>query len=238
MYFTTSWDDGHPLDEKLAAMLARHGATGTLYITPSHPAVPTPLDRTAILRLGQSMEIGAHTMTHRELPSLSPEDAEREIIDSKRWTEGMTDRPCTMFCYPKGKWTPAVRGAVERAGFRGARTTQVYRFASEDPFTLPVSLHVYPFPFRPIANRRFIDPLRSARRATRGMGIGLHHYRGWLPFAQALFRRARAAHQPWFHLFGHSWEVERYRQWEDLEQFLSFVAAFDDVEHVPNSRLV
>ena len=32
---TTSWDDGHPLDIRLAEMLARYGVLGTFYI-PMH----------------------------------------------------------------------------------------------------------------------------------------------------------------------------------------------------------
>src|SRR5688500_11915407 len=37
---TTSWDDGHPLDIRLAEMLARHGVAGTFYVPLRYEGVP------------------------------------------------------------------------------------------------------------------------------------------------------------------------------------------------------
>jgi len=34
VYVTTSWDDGHELDLRLASELAAHGMAGTFYVAP------------------------------------------------------------------------------------------------------------------------------------------------------------------------------------------------------------
>ena len=78
---TTSWDDGHKLDIKLAALLRRHGIQATFYVSPETREFPASERLTAeeIQRLAQTFEIGAHTMTHPHLDRLDAAAARREI---------------------------------------------------------------------------------------------------------------------------------------------------------------
>lgn len=237
MLFTTSWDDGHILDLTLVDLLKKCGMQGTFYISKQHELVRERLSEDKIRDLASTMEVGAHTMTHPDLTKISLDDAKREIFDSKIWIESVTQKPCDLFCYPRGRWNEQTKKIVQDAGFRGARTTELYRFQNDDPILMPVSLHIYPFPFRPVANRRFFEPFSIARKALRG-SIPLSAYRNWLSFAKALFDQAYETKQPFFHLFGHSWEIEKFGMWNHLEQFLTHVASKRDVEHVPNSSLV
>ena len=58
-FMTTSWDDAHPLDLRIAEMLARHNLSGTFYAPRSAETEVMPL---ADLReLSRGFEIGAHT---------------------------------------------------------------------------------------------------------------------------------------------------------------------------------
>jgi peptidoglycan/xylan/chitin deacetylase (PgdA/CDA1 family) len=90
-------------------------------------------------RLG--MTIGAHTVTHPNLPSAGPEDAWREIAGAKARLEAEVDSPVTMFSYPNGGaeryMTPEIADLVRRAGYDAA-TTSWNGFASvaSDPFAL------------------------------------------------------------------------------------------------------
>jgi len=54
----------------------------------------------------------------------------------------------------------------------------------------------------------------------------------------AMFHYAYENQKPWFHLWGHSAEVEKFNMWKDLETFLKYVSTFEDVKHKPNSALV
>ena len=74
------------------------------------------------------MTIGAHTMTHANLPSAGLVDATAEITGSKKLIEERTGRPVTMFSYPNGGaesyFTPELEQVVQRAGFQAATTSR------------------------------------------------------------------------------------------------------------------
>ena len=99
---TTSWDDGHPLDFRVADLLERHGLTGTFYI-PKICQTPT-MTESQLRELSQRFEIGAHTINHLFLDTIDDEKAGREIADSKTWVEQTTGKPCPLFCPPGGKF--------------------------------------------------------------------------------------------------------------------------------------
>jgi peptidoglycan-N-acetylglucosamine deacetylase len=197
-----------------------------------------------IRTLSSHMEIGAHTLTHPRLGVIPLPEAEKEIRESKAWIEDCTVKPCTMFCYPKGHWNPAVRDLVEKAGYKGARTTAMLEFSVQDPYAMGTSLHVYPFPFRRRWTRakHLWDPLPWLTKygpQMREMGVPWKAKTGWLALSTWLFTQAVETNQPFFHLWGHSAEVEKHGMWKDLEAFLRLVRdAGPAVTHVPNSGLL
>ena len=120
---TTSWDDGDPMDIKLADLLSEFCVNGTFYVAPRNRE--RPVMETGILRgLGERFEIGAHSVTHRKLPLLSAQDLREEVSGSKMELEDILAKPVIMFCYPKGMYNRDVRQAVISAGFVGARTVK------------------------------------------------------------------------------------------------------------------
>ncbi|PIR50059.1 hypothetical protein COU79_01500 [Candidatus Peregrinibacteria bacterium CG10_big_fil_rev_8_21_14_0_10_54_7] len=238
MIFTTSWDDGYALDLHMGDLLRKYGATGTFYISPLEQHGKQMLSSEQIKMLGRQHEIGAHTMTHPNLTQIPMGDAMRELTESKRWVEEQSGSPCTMFCYPFGSTNAGIEQLVRKAGFIGARTTERFAFEGSNPFAFPTSLQIYPFPFRPVFSRKMFDPVRTARPHLKKMGIPLFICRSCLRLAMALFHHAYENKRPWFHLWGHSAEVEKYRMWEDLEAFLKYVSIFKNIEYAPNSTLV
>jgi peptidoglycan/xylan/chitin deacetylase (PgdA/CDA1 family) len=77
-------------------------------------------------RLG--MTIGAHTLTHANLPSAGIVDATGEITGSKKMLESQIGRDVTMFSYPNGGaesyFTPQLERVVARAGYDAATTSR------------------------------------------------------------------------------------------------------------------
>lgn len=237
MLFTTSWDDGHPLDSKLAALLERSGVTGTFYLCPrGHRG--TSLSKEEIQLLARRHEVGAHTLTHPSLPAITPAALREELAGSKKWLEQITGKECSLFAYPFGHCNQRVRDAVKAAGFRGARTTEDLLWRTDDPFLLSPSLQVHPFPFKPVWNRHAFSPLRTLWPQIRRSGIAITACRDWQHLARAAFLLALEQGKPWFHLWGHSWSLEQYQMWDDLTSFLSFVQSTKDVQHVRNSALL
>ena len=244
MKFTTSWDDGYALDLRLADLLRKYGITGTFYPCPAPQLGQKMISESEIRSLAVDFEIGAHSLTHPRLSTKSPDQIRNELTGSKKWIEDITGKPCTMFCYPKGDVNAAVRDLTAQAGFKGARTVEMLRFSCTDGFLMPTSLHVYPFPLRRRWTRasHLLDPLPWHRRfgeRFRELHVPLSAQTSWLKLAMALYRYAADHQQPFFHLWGHSAEIDKFNMWKDLERFLIFVTEYDaNIEHVPNSRLL
>lgn len=243
MIFTTSWDDGRVQDMKLAALLEKYGATGTFYVCPPETHSQPALTSADITLLSSRHEIGAHTMTHPKLTRLSQSDAQREIAESKAWIESLTGVPCTMFCYPYGDENAAVRSLVQTVGFRGARTVEQLQFGLEDPYGMPTTLQIYPFPLRRKFTRWWhpLDPfarLRLFYPRMRELHLPFRSCTSWLQLALSLFMYAQRSNQPVFHLWGHSWEIEKYALWGSLEKFLKFVSTQEHIVYATNTDLL
>jgi peptidoglycan/xylan/chitin deacetylase (PgdA/CDA1 family) len=74
----------------------------------------------------QGIEFGAHTMTHPAMSRLEPQEAERELRESKQLIEDRLQTPVQDFAYPFGQpWdcSPEVEQQIARMGFRSAVTT-------------------------------------------------------------------------------------------------------------------
>lgn len=233
--FTTSWDDGHPLDMRLADLLHKHGIRGTFYVpgrvAPGgccNPEGFEVLGTSQLRQIGAEFEIGSHTLDHKSLHGLPAAEARHQIEAGKHCLEDRLGRRVAGFCYPNGHHDAAVRGIVRDCGFTYARTTEDLRNdIGPDPYQMPVSLHLFP--------RRRIDVARSfVSQERRRLGQGRWLRR--LPMlAAAVTRRdiearcrrlvARACAQGGvLHIWGHSWEIERIGAWSLLDNVLRHVA--------------
>lgn len=242
MLFTTSWDDGYALDRRVADLLTRYGCTGTFYVCPKGQHGRAMLSAPEIKVLSTVHEVGAHTLKHPRLTRLPREEARTEIAGGKAWVESLTGKECSMFCYPYGDLNADVRELVGEAGFRGARTTEAIRFRVEDPLCMPMSLQISPFPWRKTFKPAWkaldpLGPLRAVYPLLRLYRVPLKALTSWKTMAVALFDGARNRGEPFFHLYGHSHELEKYGMWKDLEFFLAHVQA-SGVRRVVNSALL
>lgn len=83
------------------------------------------------------MELGSHTRTHAKLTELSPEEAQRQIVDAKRELEEMSGQEVRHFCYPYGSFEPEHCAMVRQAGYVTATTMNRGRNqAGDDPYQL------------------------------------------------------------------------------------------------------
>jgi peptidoglycan/xylan/chitin deacetylase (PgdA/CDA1 family) len=91
---------------------------------------------------GAGMEIGAHTVNHPILASLSLKEAEREIGESQQHLKAITGEEVALFAYPNGKpgrdFGPEHTECLRRLGFLAAVTTAPgYADAETDVLLLP-----------------------------------------------------------------------------------------------------
>jgi peptidoglycan/xylan/chitin deacetylase (PgdA/CDA1 family) len=72
----------------------------------------------------RGVEIGSHTVTHVDLPTLGDAQVMQELTASKRTLERAVRHPVLWFSYPAGAYDSRVVGLVARAGYQLAVTTQ------------------------------------------------------------------------------------------------------------------
>ena len=107
-------------------------------ISPRQDNLPLTPEEVKTLAAGNSIEIGAHTVTHPFLAERSPSIQNQEIAASKTYLEQLLNTPITSFSYPFGNYAPETVAIVQKLGFSRACTTaedSVWRMS--DRFELP-----------------------------------------------------------------------------------------------------
>ncbi|MRR49783.1 MAG: hypothetical protein EG825_02535 [Rhodocyclaceae bacterium] len=102
-----------------------------------------PLSTEELQRLARSpvVTLGAHSVTHPVLSSLSDADLEREIVDSRSRLEEMSGCPVTVFAYPyggKADFSTTAAQLCRSAGYEKAAANipgSAHRW--HDPYRLP-----------------------------------------------------------------------------------------------------
>jgi peptidoglycan/xylan/chitin deacetylase (PgdA/CDA1 family) len=102
------------------------------------PGSHRPADWNVVRAAVQSgITIGAHSVTHRSLPTLSDAELEFEVVTGRTMIERVTGTRPDFFAYPYGLWDYRVRSRVRLAGYRGGLTLNA---GLNRPFADPCSL--------------------------------------------------------------------------------------------------
>jgi hypothetical protein len=232
---TTSWDDGHPLDFRIADLLSRYGLTGTFYV-PRQCQTPT-MSEDQVRELSRYFEIGAHTMHHLFLDQCGHEMARTEIHDSRQWVEQLTGKPCPMFCPPGGKFNQSHLWQIKSAGFSAIRTVEMISVARP---TVQSGLQIMPTTVQAHSHSASAYIRNILKR--RGRNLWLYVTNGqapdWPMLAERLLKTA-LERSGVFHLWGHSWELEDHKQWSRLEDVFKLMADLrQQAPCVTNSQVV
>lgn len=231
---TTSWDDGHPLDLRLAELLARHGIRATFYVPAANSETRPVLTAADLRRLdADGFEIGSHTHDHVRLDRLAPPQIRDQIARGKDRLEQDLGHAVAGFCYPGGKGVARARNTVAALGFTHARTVEMFRLdAGSDPFARPTSLQFHPHGVAAL--------VRNWGRQGGGMGrLRLCLGCGLRPSLEARLEwlvQQAVARDGLLHVWGHSWEIEALGLWPLLDRFLATAAqAFAPARRLTNA---
>jgi peptidoglycan/xylan/chitin deacetylase (PgdA/CDA1 family) len=106
---------------------------------PPEPSLPLSVAELERLADSTLIEIGAHTVTHPHLSSLSVDRQREEIQVSKGSLAEITGRPVEAFSYPHGDFSDLTVDVVRSAGFKTACTTHSGPVAQRrsEPLVLP-----------------------------------------------------------------------------------------------------
>jgi peptidoglycan/xylan/chitin deacetylase (PgdA/CDA1 family) len=227
---TTSWDDGHRLDSRLAELLSTFGVPATFYISPENTEIPagSRLPHGEIKRLAEGFEIGSHTNSHPRLTHISDAEAMHEIALGKESLEQIIGNSVDSFCYPGGVYKQRHIRMVHSAGFTMARTVRRGCTTISPRYEVSTTLHAY---------RHLVDIPRAASLGRKhGITGCISMYTNWDDAAIALFHQTLVTGGI-YHLWGHSWEIDRNDDWRRLERVLRVIGGRGDVRYVENRKL-
>ena len=150
--------------------------------------------------VSDGFEIGGHTSNHpQDLKMLNDNDLKNEIEDNKSFLEAAIEKRITKFCYPRGRYDDRVIKAVVDAGYTEARTTKVLETAIvSDSFKTPTTIHAF-------QRQEYGDV-------------------PWPTVARNQFDMIKNYYQANFHLWGHSWEIEKNNDWYNLEELFKYIS--------------
>lgn len=226
---TTSWDDGHKLDVRLAALLRKYNIKATFYISPqdrefAKEDLLTPAQTKAIAK---DFEIGAHTITHPRLTEVTDDRARQEMADSKAYLEKLLKKPITTFCYPGGNYFKKHVAMAREAGFTYARTVKRHFYGLKgEPQESHTTVNAY---------NHYQDLWKILKFAGYNP-LKVPYYFQWQNLAKAMFDKVRREGGV-FHLWGHSWEIDNHGDWEKLEEILAYISGHNDVVYAENGEL-
>lgn len=134
-----SFDDGYQSQGVVAGrVLKAAGWPGVLNLAIRN-AGPGGITVARLQRLHrEGWEIDSHTVNHLDLTTLDAAQARQELVRSREWIRAHIGVTPEFFCYPAGRFDPAVVTEVRDAGYRAAMTELdgVAR-AADNPYELP-----------------------------------------------------------------------------------------------------
>lgn len=234
IYVTTSWDDGAKQDVKLAKILDKYGLKGTFYNSLNSSAYDL-LDRGNVFSIAERHEIGAHGVTHCDLTKLPDEEVKGEVLRSKNIWEKMLNKEVDMFAYPYGRYNKRVVNIVRSAGFKGARILRwLCMDMPKDPYQIAPSANVYP-------HSRIINIAHLIKNKD-FQALNRHLFKDrlsnkWDRIAMNIFDYVNKRGGVW-HLWGHSWEIDKLGLWGELEAICEYASRREGVKYCTNGELI
>jgi len=177
-----------------------------------------------IEELDRNFEVGAHTFSHPNLTRILEKDAFEEIAGSKKWLEEILCHRIEMFAYPFGKYNSQIAQLVRNAGFVGARTLDFEISVPKNPFSLGVSVQASGG-----------SPLMRLKASIKSK-LSVKSFLYWDSNAKLLFDCLLENGGLW-HLWGHSWEIEKNDDWHKLEEVFEYVSNRKNVSYLDNGDI-
>jgi peptidoglycan-N-acetylglucosamine deacetylase len=235
----SSWDDGHPLDLKLAGLLHHYGLSATFYVPVTNRGGRSKqgMSDEGVAKLSGSFEIGSHSMTHPwQLASLRPEQMEVEIRHSKSRLEEIIGKKIQSFCYPRGSWSPGVIDIVQKSGYTNSRAVEDFNLSRNEIARygrFRIGCTIQARNREVFTKQAFLGDAFLVRHPWLGFKLG--DFGNWSRLAKFLFDKAWSRGGV-FHLWGHSWEIENNADWARLEDVLSYISSRDNTKFMTISQ--
>jgi peptidoglycan-N-acetylglucosamine deacetylase len=233
---TTSWDDGHPLDMKLCSLLKDYGISATMYI-PVANLENKVISSDTIKAIAKDFEIGGHTYNHTRLTQVDDNSMIYELTESKNILESIVQKEVVSFCYPWGLYDKRVTEKVKESGYKLARTVKSLCTTLSRPVEYHPTIHALDYNL--VAKSKHMVAASDHSLATKLLLYG-NIFKRWDLIAKKSLDHVLENGGIW-HLWGHSWEIDRYDNWPLLRDVLEYAKVNGrkyGAEFVTNGMLV
>jgi len=217
---TLSYDDGFVYDMKMVEILDRYGLKCTFNLN-SGKYFPEDEERERFkgkmklsecqaLYINSGHEVACHALTHPFLERLKMPEVLEEILADRKNLEDQFGTIIRGMAYPYGTYSDSVVKALRMSGIAYARTTkatQKYHFP-EDWLELHPTCHHTDPNFMELA-KDFVENQPD------------HNY-----YINCMF-----------YVWGHSWEFNRHKNWELLEEFGEYIGGREDIWYATNIEI-
>ena len=217
---TMSYDDGFVYDMPMVEILDKYGLKCTFNIN-SDRYFPEEEERERFkgkmklseakkLYINSGHEVACHSLTHPFLERLKTPEVLQEILADRKNLEEQYGTIIRGMAYPNGTYSQSVVEALRMSGIAYARTckaTGKFHFP-EDWLELHPTCHHTDPNFMDLA-RDFVENQPN------------HNY-----YINCMF-----------YVWGHSWEFNRYKNWELLEEFGAYIGGREDIWYATNIEI-
>jgi peptidoglycan/xylan/chitin deacetylase (PgdA/CDA1 family) len=132
---TVSYDDGQVYDRKLVSIFNEYGIKGTFFLNSETLGKDIFIQPDEVATLYKGHEVGIHAKTHPFLDSIPLEGIIEEIIDYRKFLEGMVGYPVKGMSYPYGVYNEDVIKILPSLGIEYSRTVNsTYNFNMPENF--------------------------------------------------------------------------------------------------------
>jgi peptidoglycan/xylan/chitin deacetylase (PgdA/CDA1 family) len=230
---TTSWDDGHEADFRIAKLLDKYQLKGTFYI-PKANAEHAVMSPSQIRVLSKQFEIGGHTLNHTRLRHVDESILDKEIGGSFHWLTDVIGTAPTSFCFPGGDYNNKAVKSAYKHGYKFLRTTELLSVYPPHGLALfPTTIQLYEHS-RVTYTRHLMKRLKW-KSLFRWMMM--NSTSDLLKLTQSYLDRIETK-GGCFHLWGHSWEIEENGLWKKLEEVFKILSNRPGFTYVENRHLL
>lgn len=213
-----SWDDGSIHDIKMAELYNNYDLSATFFIPTKNNELKIlqKSDVKSICEMG--MDLGGHTENHIYLDKIHISKVEQEILSNKFFLEDLSSKKVDIFCYPGGKFNDQIQTVVSKHFLR-ARTAKTMCFMNNfDKFNIDTTFHFFDrgklsmfknlIQNNPLQIKDFIKTFNlNYFQSVNKLLIDLNN-------SQKVYK---------VHIWGHSWEINKYNLWKQLEDLLILI---------------
>ncbi len=208
----------------------------TMYIPIANPENKV-ISSDKIRAISKDFEIGGHTYNHTWLTQVDENTTIYELTESKNVLESIVGEEVVSFCYPRGLYNKKVTQKVKDSGYKIARTSKSLHTTLNRPLEYHPTIHAFDYNLKGKGKQILAAGDRSL--ATKLLLYG-DIFKSWNIIAKKSLDHVLENGGIW-HLWGHSWEIDRYDNWPLLRDLFEYAKANGrkyGAEFVTNGMLV